>query len=94
MKLLSRKTLVPAIVVLIVVIAAAWAWRSGSNAPETRYKTEVVERNDVVQNVSANGTLNPVILVSVGTQVSGTVKKTARRFQRSGRAGADPRRTG
>ncbi len=75
MKLLSRKTLVPAIVVLIVVIAAAWAWRSGSNAPETRYKTEVVERNDVVQNVSANGTLNPVILVSVGTQVSGTVKK-------------------
>jgi HlyD family secretion protein len=29
----------------------------------------------VTQTVSANGTLNPVVLVSVGTQVSGTVKK-------------------
>ena len=30
---------------------------------------------DVIQAVSANGTLNPVVLVNVGTQVSGTVKK-------------------
>ena len=30
---------------------------------------------DVTQTVSANGTLNPVVLVNVGTQVSGTVKK-------------------
>lgn len=30
---------------------------------------------DITQTVSANGTLNPVVLVSVGTQVSGTVKK-------------------
>ena len=29
----------------------------------------------MTQTVSANGTLNPVVLVSVGTQVSGTVKK-------------------
>ena len=29
----------------------------------------------MTQTVSANGTLNPVVLVSVGTQVSGTVRK-------------------
>jgi len=40
-----------------------------------QYRTQVVEKGDVSQTVSANGTINPVTLVSVGTQVSGTVKK-------------------
>ena len=43
--------------------------------PETRYKLATVEKGDVTQTVSANGTLNPVVLISVGTQVSGTVRK-------------------
>ena len=43
--------------------------------PETRYKLAAVEKGEVTQTVSANGTLNPVVLISVGTQVSGTVKK-------------------
>ena len=43
--------------------------------PETRYKLAAAENGEVTQTVSANGTLNPVVLVSVGTQVSGTVKK-------------------
>lgn len=43
--------------------------------PEQRYKLGTVDKGDVTQTVSANGTLNPVVLVSVGTQVSGTVKK-------------------
>ncbi|UCV27279.1 efflux RND transporter periplasmic adaptor subunit [Ferribacterium limneticum] len=48
--------------------------RSAQN-PETRYKMSAVEKGDVTQTVSANGTLNPVVLISVGTQVSGTVRK-------------------
>lgn len=40
-----------------------------------RYRSEAIDRGDITQTVSANGTLNPVTLVSVGTQVSGTVKK-------------------
>lgn len=43
--------------------------------PEKRYKLSVVEKGEVTQTVSANGTLNPVVLISVGTQVSGTVRK-------------------
>ena len=43
--------------------------------PEQRYKLVNIEKGDVTQTVSANGTLNPVVLVSVGTQVSGTVRK-------------------
>ena len=44
-------------------------------APEQQYRLQVVEKGDVDQVVSANGTINPVTLVNVGTQVSGTVKK-------------------
>ena len=40
-----------------------------------QYRTEAVEKGDITQTVSANGTINPVTLVNVGTQVSGTVKK-------------------
>ncbi|SFN34148.1 HlyD family secretion protein [Formivibrio citricus] len=42
--------------------------------PGERYLTAEVTQGPVAQTVSANGTLNPVKLVSVGTQVSGTVK--------------------
>ena len=60
---------------LIIAIGGVWKYRVSSDSAETRFKTQAIERRDVSQNVSANGTLNPVILVSVGTQVSGTVKK-------------------
>lgn len=51
-------------------------WRQHqAQAPEKRYRLQTVERGDVTQTVSANGTLNPIVLVNVGTQVSGTVTK-------------------
>lgn len=40
-----------------------------------RYRTQKVTRGNLTQLASANGTLNPVVLVNVGTQVSGTVQK-------------------
>lgn len=43
--------------------------------PEDLYRLDEVTRGNVEQTVSANGTLNPVSLISVGTQVSGIVKK-------------------
>ena len=54
----------------------AWyAKQRAAQNPETRFKLATIERGEITQTVSANGTLNPVVLVSVGTQVSGTVKK-------------------
>ncbi len=47
----------------------------GGTGSEARYRTQKLERGDLNQLASANGTLNPVVLVNVGTQVSGTVKK-------------------
>lgn len=43
--------------------------------PEDLYKFAEVTQDDIEQAVSANGTINPVTLVSVGTQVSGRVSK-------------------
>jgi len=55
---------------------AAWQWLANyRGGAEKLYKTEVLKTGNVTQTVSANGTLNPVVLVNVGTQVSGTVKK-------------------
>jgi HlyD family secretion protein len=66
---------------LLVLVAAiafgGWAyWRkSTQKPPEERYQLEDIAYGDLTQTVSANGALNPVVLVNVGTQVSGTVKK-------------------
>lgn len=66
---------------LVAALAAIGAagfilWQQGHQKSSTeRYKTQAAEAGDITQTVSANGTLNPVVLVSVGTQVSGTVKK-------------------
>ncbi len=63
--------------VLILVLAAAAYWHSSgkkeSNA--SQYKTRGIERGNIIQTISANGTLTPVVLVNVGTQISGTVAK-------------------
>jgi HlyD family secretion protein len=40
-----------------------------------KYRTGRVERGDITAYVSTTGTLNPVIMVQVGTQVSGTIDK-------------------
>ncbi|MBK7461359.1 MAG: efflux RND transporter periplasmic adaptor subunit [Betaproteobacteria bacterium] len=65
-------------VTVIAGLIGGGIWYSKQRAaqnPEQRYKLLALENGDVTQTVSANGTLNPVVLVSVGTQVSGTVKK-------------------
>jgi HlyD family secretion protein len=69
-----RRTAIAVAVALVVLAVAAMVWsRSGSS--QAQYLTAPVERGDLVVTVAANGTLNPVTLVNVGTQVSGTVRK-------------------
>ena len=70
------KILLGATVVAGLIGGGVWyAKQRAANDPEQRYKLATIEKGEVTQTVSANGTLNPVVLVSVGTQVSGTVKK-------------------
>src|SRR5258708_7668452 len=65
-------------IVVIIALIAGGAWwyfkeRSSSKPPELR--TTKVARADIVQSVTANGQLNPVVTVQVGSQVSGNIDK-------------------
>jgi HlyD family secretion protein len=72
----TKKTVLLALTAALVAGAGYYFYQKKAAAsPEQRYKTQALAKGDVTQTVSANGTLNPVTLVSVGTQVSGTVKK-------------------
>ena len=59
---------------LLVLAAGGAVWMQSRDAARVKYRLAAVKIGDVTQTVSANGTLNPVVLVNVGTQVSGTVK--------------------
>jgi len=54
---------------------AAWRFGWGRADESNRFRTVAVERGDIVKTVSANGTLNPVVLAQVGTQISGVIIK-------------------
>jgi HlyD family secretion protein len=59
---------------IVVIAAAVWYFQRGNNdAPQ--YQTTTVERGDLTQAVTATGTLNPVVNVTVGSQVSGIITK-------------------
>lgn len=52
----------------------AWRWMNPAPAPEPTYETAAAEIGDITQVAQANGTLNPVSVINVGTQISGVVK--------------------
>ena len=65
-------------VILIILIAAAalsYAYFFKGKGPTVKYRTAKVERGGISTFVTANGTVNPVITVLVGSQVSGTIQK-------------------
>src|SRR5215470_6945097 len=57
---------------VIVVLIAAFAW---NRSPQAQHFTAKVERGDIHDVVEATGTINAVITVQVGSQVSGTISK-------------------
>src|SRR5438105_5409407 len=53
---------------------AAWYWYQASSKENAlEYKTTTVTRGDLTQAVTANGQINPVKSVTVGSQVSGII---------------------
>ncbi len=78
------------VVIVAVLGAAGWAafkyWTRPSRA-EVEYKTSSVTRGDVTQIVTANGSLNPVQLVEVGSQISGVITEIKADFNSRVKAG-------
>ncbi|MDP2207523.1 MAG: efflux RND transporter periplasmic adaptor subunit [Bacteroidota bacterium] len=70
-----KKKLIYISTALIIIIAALYYFVIRSSAEEIKYRTEKVGRGDVIVQVRATGTVNPVTTVQVGSQVSETLSK-------------------
>jgi HlyD family secretion protein len=74
----------PLIIGLLVVAAVVRQCRNGDGAS---YQTATITRGPVTQAVTATGTLNPVVNVQVGSQVSGNIAKLFVDFNSQVKAG-------
>ena len=75
------------ILVIAALLAAGTWWMLEPQRVEPapiaeRYRLATVERGSLEQTVSANGTLNPVTVVNVGTQISGRIRSVHTDFNR------------
>jgi HlyD family secretion protein len=62
------------------VVAFAVRRPRGTAAPAFRFETSAVSRGPIRAKVTATGTVNPIVSVSVGSQVSGTIQKLGADF--------------
>jgi HlyD family secretion protein len=82
-----QKTTIAIVSLALVAGLAYYYLKPKKLDPGERYVTVTAQRGEIVQRVSANGTLNPITLVSVGTQVSGIVKRINVDFNSKVKAG-------
>jgi len=73
------RRLVRRTIIIVVAVAAVWALllvaqARRSAADGIRYETEPVTRGDLVETVTATGTLVPVNEVEIGSEISGTIR--------------------
>jgi HlyD family secretion protein len=73
--------------VAIGLAIGGYVFFNGERKVPVHYRTAAVERGSVVSIVSATGTINPVVLVEVGTQVSGMIKSLHADFNSRVKAG-------
>ncbi len=69
------KRFVSIAVVLALILLGVFGLRRCQGGAKASYQTVPVTRGPVVQAVSATGTLNPVLNVTIGSQVSGNIKE-------------------
>ena len=65
--------LLGAILILAVVGTGSYVYWNGQGRPQ--FRTARAERADITSTISATGTLNAVITVQVGSQISGMIKE-------------------
>ena len=74
--------------VLVAILGAGgYAYWNVNQKPPVKYKIAKIERGTVTQAVTATGTINPVITVQVGSQVSGIIKALYADFNSAVKAG-------
>ena len=85
--LFRARVLIPLILLAGIAGAVIYSQKKAEESKADRYRTVTVDRGAIVQRITANGTLNPVTVVNVGTQVSATVTKIYTDFNQPVTAG-------
>lgn len=87
------RRLVSLLAVILIVLVAWLGARAFLAVPEpeadleARFRLQPLSTGPVIQSVSATGTLNPVVLVNVGTQISGRIRNVFVDFNQPVKAG-------
>ena len=68
-----RSWIILAVIALAIAGWFVWKRLNPPPAPDP-FKTMTIQKGDLTEEITANGIINPVRVVSVGTQVSGTVQ--------------------
>lgn len=83
---MRRAVLIVAVLAVGVVIGG-YVFFNGERKPLVRYRSAPVELGPVISLVTATGSINPVVSVQVGTQVSGMIKSLHADFNSVVKAG-------
>src|SRR5262250_1022067 len=81
------KRFIPLLVVIVGLLIIALVVRQCEKGGSANYQTAMVTRGPITQAVTATGTLNPVVNVQVGSQVSGNIAKLYADFNSQVKAG-------
>src|SRR5438105_9861236 len=81
------KRFFPWFVLIVTLLIIAFIVRQCRTGGAANYQTATVTRGPITQAVTATGTLNPVVNVQVGSQVSGNIAKLFADFNSQVKAG-------
>src|SRR6202171_5360143 len=81
------KRFLPIGVVIVALLIILFVVRRCTQSSAGGYQTATVTRGPITQAVTATGTLNPVVNVQVGSQVSGNIQKLFADFNSQVKAG-------
>ncbi len=81
------KRLLPVGVIIVALLVVLFVMRRCTSSGSASYQAATVTRGPITQLVTATGTLNPVVNVQVGSQVSGNIAKLFADFNSEVKAG-------
>ncbi|MDD2332705.1 MAG: efflux RND transporter periplasmic adaptor subunit, partial [Candidatus Cloacimonetes bacterium] len=87
MKKSISKTIKTVLIILVIVVAILGLNRYRKNKNRPEWRTVTSSTGDIREIVTATGSINPYVLVNVGTEVSGKIYKIYKDFNSSVRRG-------
>lgn len=84
---MNKRVWIVALPTLVLAGAAALWWSQQAGADAVQYRTAPLERGNLQATVASSGAVNPVALVTVGTQVSGQIRDVLVDFNSEVKAG-------